>query len=104
MALCSTGLSRRQVGSLYQKGKEIATSRAEAVLVSATVAVPLADPIDLFEQGLRLREKVTLWANPGGRYIVVGLGQAAEMTEAEQLVQRWQQWLSTGLREGPVEP
>ena len=104
MALCSAEVSRRQLGSVYQKGKEMAANQSEALLVSATVPVPLADPIDLYEEGLRLRDKVTLWANPGSRYVLVGLGQTAEMTEAEPFVQRWQQWLSTGLRDGPVEP
>jgi len=104
MALSSAGLSRQQLGTLSRKGKEIAASTLEPVLVSVTVPVPVADPIDLFAEGLRLREKVTLWANPKSRYVLVGLGQAAEMTETEQSMECWQRWLSAGLREGPVEP
>jgi len=104
MALCVTRLGRQQIETAWQKGKEMAMQRAAVVLVSVTVPVAAADPVDLFERGLRLREQVMLWANPGSRYVLVGLGRAAELTDGEPSLERWQQWLSAGLREGPVEP
>lgn len=104
MALCGVGSGRQQLISVWQKVREKVGPTLEDVLVSVTVPVPTVDPMDLFEHGLRRREKVTLWANPGSRYVLVGLGQTAEVTDVEQVVHGWRQWLSAGLRDGPDEP
>ncbi len=106
MTLSDVGVSEsRQLDALLFRGRELARRKGEAVLVSGTVPVrESVDPIFLFEQGRLSYEKVTYWAKPGGRFVLVGLGQAVSIEDPEKLIRSWQQWLSAGLREGPDGP
>ncbi|OUM86140.1 MAG: hypothetical protein BAA01_02090 [Bacillus thermozeamaize] len=123
MTLSNVGVSAsRQLGALLLRGRELARCKGEAVLVGGTVPVPEpVDPISLFGKGWVRNEKVFFWAKAGGRFGLVGLGQAAAMEEhgqdegdeadrvvnadrCEKLFRSWQKWLSAGLREGPREP
>ncbi len=74
------GLDEGWLRRLFAEGRRRAERRGQAILVSATTAVPRCDALSFYERGASLVRARVFWSSPNAERTVAGVGEAATLT------------------------